>query len=108
MINDIFSLLIEKRTFFLSLLTEHLFISLVSILIALAAGLVLGVFISEYQKSSKYVLGVCQLYLYDSFHIAAGLFNSVFRNWKYDGNYRPDNLRFAAHGQEYSYRNDQH
>ena len=57
MINDIFSLLIEKRTFFLSLLTEHLFISLVSILIALAAGLVLGVFISEYQKSSKYVLG---------------------------------------------------
>lgn len=57
MINDTFSLLIEKKAFFLSLLTEHLFISLVSILIALAAGLLLGIFISEYQKSSKYVLG---------------------------------------------------
>ncbi len=57
MINETISLLIEKKAFFLSLLTEHLFISLVSILIALAAGLVLGVLISEYQKSSRYVLG---------------------------------------------------
>lgn len=57
MINETISLLIEKKAFFLSLLTEHLFISLVSILIALAAGLILGVLISEYQKSSKYVLG---------------------------------------------------
>lgn len=57
MVNEIFSLLIEKKTFFLSLLTEHLFISLVSILIALGAGLVLGILISEHQKSSKYVLG---------------------------------------------------
>lgn len=57
MMNDIFTLLIEKKTFFLLLLKEHLFISLVSILIALAVGLVLGLLISEYQKSSRYVLG---------------------------------------------------
>ncbi|WP_416388038.1 DUF5957 family protein [Emergencia timonensis] len=63
MINDIFSLLIEKRTFFLSLLTEHLFISLVSILIALAAGLVLGVFISEYQKVLNTCWGLSTLFI---------------------------------------------
>lgn len=58
MINNAISLLAEKKAFFLGLLWEHLSISLISILIALAVGLVLGILISEYRKSSKFVMGV--------------------------------------------------
>lgn len=58
MINNIITLLTEKKTFFIELLLEHLTISLIAILIALVIGLFLGVIISQYQKSSKFVLGV--------------------------------------------------
>lgn len=58
MINDIFTLLIERKEFFLNLLFEHLQISLLAIVIASAIGLFLGIIISEYEKSSKLVLGV--------------------------------------------------
>lgn len=58
MLNNILTLLMEKRDFFLGLIWEHLRISLISIFIALVLGLVLGILISEYRKSSKLVMGV--------------------------------------------------
>lgn len=56
--NQIMTLLIEKKMFFLGLLWEHLSISILSILIAMILGLGLGIFISEYNKSSKIILGI--------------------------------------------------
>jgi len=58
MIQDIFTLLIERREFFLSLLGEHLAISTLSIIIAIILGGMIGILISEYHKSSKWILGV--------------------------------------------------
>lgn len=57
MIADTLALLTDSRAFFLKLLLEHLGISALSILIATALGLAIGVAISEYDKSSKLVLG---------------------------------------------------
>ncbi|WP_106404297.1 glycine betaine ABC transporter substrate-binding protein [uncultured Clostridium sp.] len=50
--------LIDKKGFFINLLLEHLQISLISIFIATIIGLLLGILISEYEKSSKLVLGI--------------------------------------------------
>ena len=44
--------------FFLKLIMEHLKISGISILIAAIIGLILGVFISEYKKTSPLILGI--------------------------------------------------
>lgn len=52
------NMLFEKKDFFLNLLWEHLVISLISIIIALFLGLLIGIFISEYNKSSKLILGL--------------------------------------------------
>ncbi|WP_130864145.1 ABC transporter permease/substrate-binding protein [Bacilliculturomica massiliensis] len=57
MLSNMLRLLAEKKGFFLGLLWEHLSISVISILIALIIGLLAGVLISEYQKSSRLVLG---------------------------------------------------
>jgi len=57
MIADILTLFIERREFFLNLLGEHLAISVISILIAVVLGGIIGILISEYQKSSKWILG---------------------------------------------------
>jgi osmoprotectant transport system permease protein len=51
-------LLQTRGDFFWELMVEHLQISLISIVIAMAIGLVIGIFISEYQKCSKIVIGV--------------------------------------------------
>lgn len=58
MLSDILSLLSNRWPFFLELLGEHLYLSAFSITIAGVLGLSLGIFISEYQKSSKFVLGL--------------------------------------------------
>ena len=58
MIKDIMFQLIDKKGFFINLLLEHLQISLISIFIATIIGLLLGILISEYEKSSKLVLGI--------------------------------------------------
>lgn len=57
MIKEVFSLYIDRWDFFLKLTMEHLKISGISILIAGIIGLVLGVLISEYKKTSGIVLG---------------------------------------------------
>ncbi len=58
MLVEIWNLLIERHEFFLNLLLEHLQISLVAILIAIMFGGVVGILISEFQKSAKPTLGV--------------------------------------------------
>ncbi|MCO8193301.1 MULTISPECIES: glycine betaine ABC transporter substrate-binding protein [Anaerofustis] len=52
------SLFFERKEFFMGLLLDHIKISLTAIIIALVVGLILGIFISEYQKSSKFVLSL--------------------------------------------------
>lgn len=48
----------ERKGFFLNLLWEHLEISLIAILIAILFGGLVGILISEFQKSAKPALGV--------------------------------------------------
>lgn len=58
MIADMCGLLQSRWDFFLNLLLEHLQISVLSIVIAMFIGLIIGIAISEFPKSSKIVVGV--------------------------------------------------
>lgn len=58
MMTEIINLIQNRWDFFLGLLVEHIQISLLSIVIAMAIGLVVGIVISEYQKSSRIVMGI--------------------------------------------------
>lgn len=58
MIQDIINLWTQKSDFYLGLLMEHIQISMTAVLIAGVIGLIIGVFISEYQKTSKVSLGI--------------------------------------------------
>jgi osmoprotectant transport system permease protein len=58
MMKEVFLLYIDRRQFFLKLTMEHLKISGISILIAAIIGLILGIFISEYKKTSPFILGI--------------------------------------------------
>ena len=58
MIKGMWSIFTDRKDFFLKLLLEHLEISLVSILIAILLGGLVGILISEFQKTAKPALGV--------------------------------------------------
>ena len=58
MFNAVISLFQEKNSFFINLMWQHLQISFISVIIACIIGLIMGIIISEYKNSSKYVLGV--------------------------------------------------
>lgn len=58
MINDIWILFIERREFFFGLLLEHMKISLIAIGLAIVLGGIIGILISEYQKTTRTTLGV--------------------------------------------------
>lgn len=58
MLTEIIDLIQSRWDFFLGLLVEHIQISLLSIVIAMGIGLTIGILISEYQKSSKVVIGI--------------------------------------------------
>lgn len=58
MFNQVVTLFSEKRDFFANLLWQHIGISAVSILLAGILGLGIGILISRYQKSSKFVLSI--------------------------------------------------
>lgn len=58
MIQDIFELLTTRWDFFGELLIEHLEISFLAIAIAIVFGSIVGILISEFQKSAKLTLGV--------------------------------------------------
>nr|WP_207734789.1 glycine betaine ABC transporter substrate-binding protein [Romboutsia sp. 1001713B170207_170306_H8] len=52
------NLLQEKSAFFINLLCQHLQISFIAVTISCIIGLVIGIIISEFKKSSKCVLGI--------------------------------------------------
>lgn len=58
MFNEVISLFQEKSSFFINLMWQHLQISFIAVIISCVIGLIMGVIISEYKNSSKYVLGV--------------------------------------------------
>lgn len=58
MIKNIFKLYVDRWDFFLNLILQHLELSAISILIAAILGLLLGIIISEYKKTSPIVLGI--------------------------------------------------
>ena len=58
MLQEIGTLLWERREFFGGLILEHLQISLLAIAIAIVIGGIFGLFISEFQKTAKPALGV--------------------------------------------------
>lgn len=58
MLQNIWSVLINKKAFFFDLLWEHIEISLLAILIAILFGGIVGILISEFQKTAKPALGM--------------------------------------------------
>lgn len=58
MLKDMWSIFTDRKDFFLELLLEHLELSLISILIAILFGGLVGILISEFQKNAKPTLGV--------------------------------------------------
>lgn len=58
MLKDMWFLFLERKDFFLNLMWEHIEISLISILIAVVFGGIVGILISEYQKTSKPTIAV--------------------------------------------------
>ena len=57
MLQNMWLLFIERKEFFLDLLWEHLEISLLAIIIAVLFGGMIGILISEFQKTAKLTLG---------------------------------------------------
>lgn len=58
MIRETLNIIVSRWDSFLKWLLEHLQISLISILMAIVLGLAIGIFISEFPKSSKPVMGL--------------------------------------------------
>ena len=58
MLKDIWTLLTERTDFFAGLLLEHLEISLLAIAMAILAGGLAGILISEFQRAAKPALAV--------------------------------------------------
>ena len=56
-----FTLLINRWDFFAGLLIEHIEISLIAILIAIVFGGLVGILISEFQKSAKNKIGIIHI-----------------------------------------------
>lgn len=58
MIQNIINMMMERKIFFLELLWEHIAISFLAIIVAILLGGIVGILISEYQKTAKPTLGV--------------------------------------------------
>lgn len=58
MIFELFELYKNRGAFFFELIMEHLMISMIAIVIAFVLGLLLGILISEFPKSSTFVMGI--------------------------------------------------
>lgn len=61
MLRDIFSLYVDRWSFFLDLTWEHIQISVISIAGAIVIGLLLGVFASQYSKIASPIMGLTNL-----------------------------------------------
>ena len=58
MIKELYNLYVGRWHFFLNLTLQHIEISVISIVLATIIGLGLGIFISQYKRSSSTVLGI--------------------------------------------------
>lgn len=58
---EVYNLVVTRWAFFQNLLFEHINIALFAIVLSLILGFIIGVVISEYQKSSKIVLNVINI-----------------------------------------------
>ena len=58
MLQNTWLIMIDRKEFFMNLLWEHLEISMLAILIAIVFGGLVGIWISEYQRTDKPTLGV--------------------------------------------------
>lgn len=59
--SELFILYAERLEWFLKLTLQHMQLCAISILFATVIGLLLGVFISEYKKAAKFVMGVANV-----------------------------------------------
>ncbi|WP_088370659.1 ABC transporter permease [endosymbiont 'TC1' of Trimyema compressum] len=63
--DEFFSLLIDlyvdKASFFLKLLGEHIFLSVISIVIITVIGILLGIIIRNNKKLATFIIGICNL-----------------------------------------------
>ena len=59
--NALLSLYSQRFDWFLELTWQHLYISGIAIVIATVIGIIAGVFISEYKKAARFVLGFCNI-----------------------------------------------
>lgn len=57
-VSDVIQLYIERKDWFLQLIGQHIGLSAISILLAGAIGLFLGIWISEHEKAAPVVLGI--------------------------------------------------
>lgn len=58
---EVFEILTERSSWFLGLILEHMLLAGTAILIAGAAGLIIGIFLDRHQKCANVVLGVVSL-----------------------------------------------
>lgn len=61
MITEVFNILIERREWFLELFLQHIALAGTAILLAGTIGLILGIFINQYKKTSHLVLSLTNL-----------------------------------------------
>lgn len=62
MIQDMWTVLVNRHDFFTGLLVEHLEISIIAIVVAIIVGGFVGILISEYESAVKPTLGVINFY----------------------------------------------
>lgn len=108
MLGNIWALLTERPDFFAGLLLEHLEISFIAIVLAILAGGLAGILISEFQRAAKPTLAVINfLYTIPSISMLgflipfSGVGNATGRD-------RPYRICAAAYGAQYPYGNLQY
>ena len=107
MIQEVWTLLNERASFFLGLCGEHLAISLIAIIIAVLIGGALGIFLDE-RIPEKRSPGHAhrQFSVYDPVHFHAWVADPAFRHRQSDRRHRAHAVCAAADGQEHLYRTD--
>lgn len=103
MLQKTWNILIEKSRFFADLLIEHIEISLIAIFIAILAGGLIGILISEFGKIGQARFGSDKFLIHDTVHIHAGLSDSVFGSRKCDRRHRFDGVCAPSHGEKHPY-----
>ncbi len=104
---DIWNLIYERKSFFIDLCLEHLMISAIAIVIAIAAGGLIGILLSEYPRFSRPVIGVVNfLYTIPSISMLGFLIplSGHRKHYSCSGAYH---LCPASDGEKHIYRHNQ-